>query len=224
MVQSLSAAIEDAVADATATPGMGLRQVRAWYAIPARDPSAAAAWAAACYRRPGDRHPPRGAPVFYAGGSHGFGHIAMALGDGTVRSTDAGGRGRVATVALDWPEHHCGLSYVGWTADLEGTVIPELLDIYFGHSWGQGTVELDELRYGQEDSDSVRRLQHVLNTMTTDHPHPRLPVTGNYLEMTDATVRAWQDHIGAERDRERASFIRLEQAELLLKQPLYTIR
>ena len=223
MVQSLSAAIEDALADTTDTAATGLRQVQAWYAIPARDPSAAAAWAAACYRRPGDRHPPRGAPVLYTGGSHGFGHIAMALGDGTVRSTDAGGRGHVATVPLDWPERHWGLSYVGWAADLEGTVIPELLEIFHGHSWGQGAVRVDKLHYGQEDSDSVRRLQHVLNTMTTDRPHPRLPVTGNYLEMTDATVRAWQDHIGADRDPERASCIRPDQARLLFRQPPYTI-
>ena len=55
------------------------------------------------YKHPGDRNPPRGVPVSYLGGSHDNGHRAVSLGNGKIRSTDAGGRGVIATVPLDWP-------------------------------------------------------------------------------------------------------------------------
>jgi hypothetical protein len=72
-----------------------------------------------------DRHPPRGVPVSYLGGSHDNGHRAVSLGNGMIRSTDAGGRGKVATVPLDWPERTWGLKYVGWSESIDGVLIPE---------------------------------------------------------------------------------------------------
>lgn len=76
------------------------------------------------HRHPGDRHPPRGVPVSYLGGSHDNGHRAISLGNGKIRSTDAGGRGRVATVDLDWPERVWGLKYAGWSDTIDGQLIP----------------------------------------------------------------------------------------------------
>jgi hypothetical protein len=73
-----------------------------------------------------DRNPPAGVPVFWSGGSHGYGHAAVSLGGGKIRSTDAGGRGKVATVDLGWVERNWGLHYLGWTEDLNGELIPEL--------------------------------------------------------------------------------------------------
>jgi hypothetical protein len=73
-----------------------------------------------------DRNPPAGVPVFWSGGSHGYGHAAVSLGGGKIRSTDAGGRGKVATVDLGWVERSWGLHYLGWTDDLHGEVIPEV--------------------------------------------------------------------------------------------------
>jgi hypothetical protein len=75
-------------------------------------------------RHPGDRHPPRGVPVAWSGGSHGHGHRAISLGHGKIRSTDARGSGRVATVDLDWPEKHWGLHYLGWSETIDGNEIP----------------------------------------------------------------------------------------------------
>src|SRR5690349_3800386 len=76
------------------------------------------------------RKPPRGTPVAYSGGSSGHGHRAVSLGpiDGTymIRSTDAGGTGRVATVPLDWPEKEWGLKYLGWSETISGEEIPKL--------------------------------------------------------------------------------------------------
>lgn len=68
-----------------------------------------------------DRNPPRGVPVAY-GNKHG--HRAMSLGGGKIRSTDAGGHGKVATVDLDWPEKTWGLKYLGWSDTIDGQAIP----------------------------------------------------------------------------------------------------
>lgn len=77
------------------------------------------------YKHPDDRHPPRGVPVRYLGGSHDNGHSAVSLGNGMIRSTDAGGRGRVSTVPLNWPEQVWGLTYAGWSDTIDGQLIPE---------------------------------------------------------------------------------------------------
>lgn len=78
----------------------------------------------AVHNKHGDRNPPRGVPVAWSGGSHGFGHRAVSLGGGMIRSTDAGGRGRVATVPLNWFEEHWGLRYLGWSETISGLAIP----------------------------------------------------------------------------------------------------
>ncbi|WP_051549261.1 hypothetical protein [Nocardioides sp. URHA0032] len=77
------------------------------------------------YRHPGDRKPPAGVPVSYGGGSADNGHRAVSLGGGMIRSTDANGSGRVATVPLDWPERAWGLTYLGWSDTCDGWLIPE---------------------------------------------------------------------------------------------------
>lgn len=74
--------------------------------------------------RHSDRNPPAGVPVSYLGGSNDNGHRAISLGNGKIRSTDAGGSGVVATVSLDWPEKKWGLKYVGWSETINGYKIP----------------------------------------------------------------------------------------------------
>ena len=128
MPQPLAQAIRDALADRTNEVGMCLQQTRTWLEIPACYPDATAAWKAARLKHPGDRTPPRGAPVWWTGGRNGHGHVALYLGDGLIRSTDAAGPGRVGTVALDWPERNWGLTYAGWSEDLNGVTIPELVE------------------------------------------------------------------------------------------------
>lgn len=77
------------------------------------------------YKHAGDRNPPAGVPVSYGGGSRDNGHRAVSLGNGMIRSTDAGGSGKVATVPLDWPERAWGLTYLGWSDTCDGWLIPE---------------------------------------------------------------------------------------------------
>lgn len=62
--------------------------------------------------------------VYWLGGSRGHGHIAVSLGGGRVRSSDAGGRGIVATVPLGWVEQMWNLPYAGWADNVNDRQIP----------------------------------------------------------------------------------------------------
>lgn len=110
--------------DATNSPGYCLQWCREKAGIDPLYGDATTAWANTNDRHPGDRNPPRGALPYWTGGSHGYGHIAVSIGGGKIRSTDAGGSGRVATVSLGWVETHWGLPYAGWAWDVNEITIP----------------------------------------------------------------------------------------------------
>lgn len=77
-----------------------------------------------------DRNPPRGVPVAFSGGSKGFGHRAVSLGDGRIRSTDMSDdglsylKGNVGTTTLANIERSMGMRYLGWSETITGHVIP----------------------------------------------------------------------------------------------------
>lgn len=75
------------------------------------------------FRHFGDRNPPRGVPVAWAGGSRGHGHRAISLGNRRVRSIDI--NGRVGTVDLDWFSRNWGMRYLGWSETMSGLYIPK---------------------------------------------------------------------------------------------------
>lgn len=111
-------------------PGMCQQWTRNIYGAPSAgdqdrdgDADAVDGWASepVSARHPGDRNPPRGVPVAW-GGHHG--HRAVSLGAGKIRSTDAGGTGKVATVDLGWVERTWGLTYLGWSDTITGIPIP----------------------------------------------------------------------------------------------------
>lgn len=137
MVRDAEATAKSAEQTTTNSPGYCLQWSRERAAIGALFPDAATAWRNAIHRHSGDRKPPRGAMVYWLGGSHGYGHIAPAVGGGNVRSTDAGGSGRVATVDVGWPERAWGLSYAGWADNVNDVVIPGV----------GGTNEEDDMPY-----------------------------------------------------------------------------
>lgn len=80
-------------------------------------------------KRHTSRKPPRGTPVAWSGGSKGYGHRAVSLGPVKgvymIRSTDAGGSGKIATVPLDWFEKNWGMKYLGWSDSITGYPIPK---------------------------------------------------------------------------------------------------
>ncbi|MCL2542747.1 MAG: hypothetical protein FWE71_09875 [Nocardioidaceae bacterium] len=85
-------------------------------------PSAAAAWERAKYRHP-ETDPaniPRGVPVFWTGGSHGFGHAAVSRGGGSVWGTDLVRDGQVDVYPINDVHTKWGLTLAGWTEDIDG--------------------------------------------------------------------------------------------------------
>ncbi|NUR07699.1 MAG: hypothetical protein HOQ45_11910 [Nocardioidaceae bacterium] len=131
MVINREEAVKRALASTDNEPGGCYKWTRTQFGSPAvgdydgdHDADAVDGWKATRRKHPGDRNPPRGVPVFWSGGSNGYGHAAVSLGGGKIRSTDAGGRGKVATVDLAWPERAWGLTYLGWSDDLAGVTVP----------------------------------------------------------------------------------------------------
>lgn len=83
-------------------------------------------------------------------------------------------------------------------------------------------VYLEKLHYGQQDSDSVRHLQEVLN----GHPltgGETLPISGNYLDETDEEVRLCQVQHGYGNDPAGHSYVGPSQADHLFAGKGYTI-
>lgn len=103
--------------------GMCLYTVQEWFESGHAYPDAAEQWAAAKYKHTDD-DPPAGFPVFWTGGGHGYGHVAISLGDSRIRSTDCTTTNDVSDCDLSWPRTHWGLTYAGWTEDLAGTRLP----------------------------------------------------------------------------------------------------
>lgn len=68
------------------------------------------------YRRNGKKAktPPRGALVFWAGGSQGYGHVGVSNGRGKVWGVDLPVNGRIGLVDVDAPARVWGLRYLGW--------------------------------------------------------------------------------------------------------------
>lgn len=78
-----------------------------------------------------DRRPMIGAPGAWSGGSGGFGHRAPCVGydkhgEALFRSTDAGGRGLMATRPLSWFEEEWNVHWLGWSKTISGQPISGL--------------------------------------------------------------------------------------------------
>lgn len=115
-----------------------------WY------PSAWSQWQNAKKRHNGKKAPV-GAPMYYRGGQ--YGHVVLYVGNGMVRSTDAGGSGKMATVPIEWFQKAWGYEYVGWSEDLGGKMIE------FDRT---KHVYVAQLRRGVNDSESVKLLRRAL--------------------------------------------------------------
>jgi len=119
--------------------------------------SANAAWAAA-KKKVYTGTPPAGAPVYWAGGS--YGHIAISLGNGYVRSTDWPSKGRVGNVTIKQMTSAWGLKYRGWSKDYAGKDIVGLLPAasYPGTMSVdlKAPITLSNLKYTKKNADVAR--------------------------------------------------------------------
>lgn len=60
--------------------------------------------------------PPKGAIVYWKGGSHGYGHMALSLGGGRILTTDPPGHsGGVGEASITMPRERWHHKYVGWS-------------------------------------------------------------------------------------------------------------
>lgn len=195
-------AVKNARAYKTCRVGQCLMYSRTWLEIGSQNPSAAAAWANATYKHPGDRSVPKGAPVFWTGGSRGFGHIAIVTSPGdnpTIRSTDVTYAGVVNEVQLSWFDSHWpGLKYAGWAESLNGVIIPWLhgQQSQTGSQYDHGDVYVAKLKQGTKDSDSVARLAYRLkNHQKMPGSHKPQQIHHNYNQDMLEAVRYWQRNI-----------------------------
>jgi hypothetical protein len=102
--------------------GMCLQEVRLCYGIPALAADAVGAWniAKTKHRETDPADIPRGFPVFWSGGSHGHGHIAISAGGGKCWSTDIERAGFFDYVDIAEIHAKWGLTLLGYTGDLNG--------------------------------------------------------------------------------------------------------
>ena len=68
------------------------------------------------FRHTGRRahNPPRGALVFWSGGSHGMGHVGVANGRGRFWGVDLPVSGHIGLADIGDPARRWGLVYLGW--------------------------------------------------------------------------------------------------------------
>ena len=164
-----------------------LNAVQSWLGAAWMGPHANYAWQHARHKRT-DRNPPAGVPVYILG-SH-YGHVALSVGGGRIRSTDWPSRGRVGECSISQLERAWGRRYAGWTADAApGQLIPGVGTTTPRPAGSGNTVYVHMLKYGVRDSDSVRHMQRRL--ISLGYRIPAGP-TGNYLDQTRAAVRALQ--------------------------------
>ncbi len=131
---------------------------------------------------------PVGAPMYYRGGK--YGHVVLYVGNGMVRSTDAGGAGKMATVPIEWFQRAWGYEYVGWSEDLGGKMIE------FDRT---KHVYVAQLRRGVDDSDSVKYLRRALikrGFLKVSKPLSVERPGNKYTPAVEAAVKKWEKKHG----------------------------
>lgn len=105
--------------------GQCLRTVRQFYDVPAKYGTAAESWQAAEHKHfaTDGVDCPRGAPVWWTGGSSGAGHIALSVGGGTCITTDWKFPGRLSYAKIDDITNQWNLSFKGYTREINDVVV-----------------------------------------------------------------------------------------------------
>jgi len=139
---------------------------------------------------------PRGVPVFWTGGSHGYGHVAVSTGNGYCWSTDAGGPGQVAKVSINGLTSRWGLNFQGWAEDInehQVYVIPEPKKPAEG--WDR--VRASQVGPGKDNLD-VARVKFALRKMVGNEFGMDLEGKGTNIwgDKTTEAYKAWQKRLG----------------------------
>lgn len=102
--------------------GLCLQRVRMCFEVDALYPDASAGWRGAKIKHPttDPMAAPRGAVLWWTGGSSGHGHVAIATGEGKCWSTDILRPGYFDFVDIDLIRQKWGLRFEGWSEDING--------------------------------------------------------------------------------------------------------
>lgn len=109
--------------------GMCQKFTRTCFGIGSYFGSAAAAWQGAD-KRHFESNPdkiPFGVPTYWLGGSRGFGHTAVSIGNGFGRGTDWPSSGRVGNFRISDIQRVWGHRLVGWAEDINNVDIPGIV-------------------------------------------------------------------------------------------------
>lgn len=137
MVNTPSQAIAKANSITTGYGGLCLAFVQDCYGAAAVEPSAIAAWNNSDHKHPTTSLDgiPVGAPIYFSGGGP-YGHVAIYLGGGLMRTTNSTDNLIHTDPVGTW--QGWGYTLLGWTEDIEGQMIPGLTAD--GQTAGQPTV------------------------------------------------------------------------------------
>lgn len=131
--------------------GQCLRTVRQYYDVNSRYPTASSGWANAEFKHPRSdgRDCPRGAPVWWTGGSSGAGHVAIATGGGMCISTDWARVGRADYASINDITNVWGLDFKGYTNDINGVFV-------WKPAPSKDSVALSHLKPGERHADVLK--------------------------------------------------------------------
>lgn len=182
-----------------------LAETQKWMQAPWSGPYAEDAWRRWGGQHPGDRNPPPGVPVYWHSPRHRYGHIALSVGGGKVRSTDWPRDTYVGEVSIDEMTRRWGIQYLGWSDRFSGGAIPTMAaasprpvarpaPAQASH-FRSGVVYQHVCHEGVKDMDSVRNVQQRLIDLGFAIPNGP---TGNWPAngQTTAALRAWQQKNG----------------------------
>lgn len=125
MVNTPSQAIAKANSITTGYGGLCLAFVQDCYGAAAVEPSAIAAWNNSAHKHPTTSLDgiPVGAPIYFSGGGP-YGHVAIYLGNGMMRTTNSADNLIHTDPVSTWQSW--GYTLLGWTEDIENQMIPGL--------------------------------------------------------------------------------------------------
>lgn len=131
--------------------GQCLKTVRQYYNVPSKYGTATQSWFEADHKHfsSDGRDAPRGAPVWWTGGSSGAGHIAISCGGGVCMSTDWKEAGKVNYAHINDITSHWNLNYKGHTREVNDVVV-------WQPSPPKTTVSLNNLKPDKRNKDVLQ--------------------------------------------------------------------
>lgn len=177
----------------TCPSGQCLAMVSRWLGGPFGAPHmgyAREAWDHSRLKHPGDDRPPAGVPVYWDHGTaNKWGHVALSLGGGRIRTTGWGAATDVGETSIDALSRAWRRQYLGWAGDFAQKTIPGVAQRKPGARAFPGAV-----RQGSRGAVVVtvqQRLRQLGYTIAAD---------GVFGPKTEAAVRDYQRKCQLARD------------------------